>query len=115
MSGRVLQTSTIAWTIYNWLAVHARGPRTLAEIAEGITPWVVESRVDVSPSQFGAALRELERRGYVRELPGESFDLVDPERRVLVARDRSDQTGWRGWSVGGGVRPNRQLLDRVIR
>ncbi len=115
MTGRVLQTSTIAWTIYNWLAVHARGPRTLGEIARGIAPWVTESRVELSSSQVGAALRELERRGYLREMPGESFDVTDPERRVLVARDRRDPHGWRGWIVGPGLHPKRELLDKVIR
>lgn len=112
---RVLATSTIAWSVYNWLAVYARGPRTLAEIAAGLAPWVAESRIDVKHSQLGAAVRELERRGYVRAMPGESFDLVDPDRRVLVGRDRTDADGWRGWLVGPMGALRRQPIEQVIR
>jgi hypothetical protein len=114
-AGRQLQTSTIAWTIYNWLAVHARGPCTPEEIADGIAAWVTESRISLTTSQLGTALRELERRGYLRAMPGDSFDLADPERRVLVGRDRRDVTGWRGWMVGQGIVAPRQLLDAVLR
>ncbi len=112
---RALATSTIAWSAYNWLAVHARGPRTLDEIAAGIAPWAAESRIDVTPRQLADAVRELERRGYVRAMPGESFDLVDPARRVLVGRDRTDADGWRGWLVGPMGALRRQPIEQVIR
>lgn len=118
MSG--LPYSTIAMTCYNWLAAHAAGPRSVAEIALEV------GRRDptVTMREVGRAMRELERRGLVSRRDA-FFDVRDPDRRVVIARDRSDdgaagdpadfrmKAGWKGWLVAPHPRLKAVPIERA--
>jgi hypothetical protein len=91
-----LADSTIALTVYNWLAVTG-GMGTVQEIADGIAPWVVASKILLTPQQLQRAVGELVRRGYLGHRDG-LYGVKDPVRRVVVTRNR-DGDGWDGWQV----------------
>lgn len=94
-----IHLSTIAWSLYNELAVLNRGPATLEHIQAGLAGRWGEP----SMRELRAAARALEQLGMVT-LTGSVVDCTDPRRRPLISRDRRmngrRRDGWRNWVMG---------------
>ena len=98
--------STVAMTAYNWIATQSSA-RTLSEVAAGVRKSWHE---DVEEKQVESALTLLLSKRLV-SLESARYDVRDAQRRVVVTRDRSDPTGWRGWKVAKRSDAPRTLLD----
>jgi hypothetical protein len=93
-------TSTVAMSIYNWIAVNGRlvhAADCYLELARGQLP-------GLERESFDKALDELVHR---KLLVGDILDVIDERRLIFIARDRSDAEvdeetgeitgGWNGW------------------
>lgn len=102
-----LHSSTVAISAYNELA--QRGP------VEDLDALLVRLRSSwlavLSRAELVEAVRELQRRRLLI-VAGGRLDVMDPQRRIIVGRDR-DHDPWQGWRV---VRPQPrpQLLSEVL-
>jgi hypothetical protein len=96
-------TSTVAMSIYNWIAVNGRMVRDadcLSALSLGQLPGLGRDLFDLAVTEL--ILRKLltgdEKTGY---------DIVDERRQIFISRDRSDADideetgeitgGWNGW------------------
>ena len=86
--------STVAMTAYNALSV-AMAPQSAPKLQ------TLARKLQAHPGQIGILQDGLEllveRRLIVKK--GDEYDLIDPLRRPVVARDRTDPEGWKGWLV----------------
>ena len=99
-----VSTSTVAYTVYQVLCLG--GPKTVEQIEADqlFAGWVLESRIRVSRKQLRAAMTGLVNRGRVLELGDGVYDVRDPQRRMLLSRDRGGD-GWGGWKIQVRPRP----------
>lgn len=110
--------STIAMTAYNVLATELR-PSKVSDIHTG----VIKQHPGLEMEDTEAALDELFDRGFITYDDMLGYDLLDEQRRVVVARDRSDGAidddgkpigGWNKWMVKDG-KNGLLLLSEVSR
>lgn len=103
-----IATSTIAMTAYNYIAIQP-GPRSAGEILAGVQKmWSTM----LEEKELAPALAALVSRRYVKLDPTTGlYDVLDAQRRVVIARDRSDPTGWRGWLIGRRAQTKTVPLD----
>jgi hypothetical protein len=96
-------TSTVAMSIYNWIAVNGRMTRSedcWGALETGPLPGLEWGLFDV-------AIDELEQRGLITGNGRDGYDITDSQRKILIARDRSDfgydeetgevTGGWNDW------------------
>jgi hypothetical protein len=97
-------TSTVAMSAYNLVAVAGR-PLTEVEIRERLAS---SQHPGLGIERTREAVNALVSRHLMRLAGDGAFDIVDPLRRVVVGRDRSDAEvlddgtvtgGWNGWRV----------------
>lgn len=96
-------TSTVAMSIYNWIAVHGKMTRNencWGDLESGQLPGLEWGLFDV-------AVDELVHRNMIHGDGAIGYDVSDPRRLIFIARDRSDfgyddetdeiTGGWNGW------------------
>lgn len=102
--------STIAMSIYN---VCAQSPNGLT--VEGIVgALAMFGHEQKDPRQVDRCIAQLHSRGYV--LTRDKVRVVDPMRRAVTMRDRTDPTGWARWMVRdprGHYYPLDSVVERV--
>jgi hypothetical protein len=91
--------ATIAWSVYNALAVFFNGPTEPEVLLKKLqTSW----SADLDGQEFADAVDELVSRKFVKYVLGR-IDLVDEQRRALATRARptndSPGDGWDGWEL----------------
>jgi hypothetical protein len=112
--------STVAVSAYNLVAVAGK-PLKATEIRERLAS---SQHVGLSIERTREALNGLVGRKLMRLAGDEAFDVVDPKRRVVVGRDRSDAQvlddgavtgGWNGWRVRERATRSAVPIEEVLR
>lgn len=107
--------STVAMAAYNWIAFYGGRPSSVDDVLEGVRRrWCAQ----VSRAELAEALEAMRSRGWVRviaEVPEPIYDVRDPQRWVVVARDRSDDGerdgGWKDWRLMPPPRVSRTMAE----
>lgn len=107
---KTLHPATVAWSIYNALAVFYALP-----IDEDAIFNMLQQRwaSNLDGATFEDALEGLVAKRLI-ERSGGKIDMVDPKRRALVKRAR-DGDGWGDWEIErepGTVK--QQVLSRIV-
>jgi hypothetical protein len=98
-----LHPSTIALSVYNWLAAYASGPTTLEALLAGLREtW--DPRVGMDDVKLGIEHARA-KKFFIRF--GNTIDVVDSQRRILRRPKNTDL--WEGWRVMV-QRPNLQTI-----
>lgn len=109
--------STIAWSVYNTMAVFLDGPVTHAGLFELLTvgtPGIPVWNVDLEEEELTNALDALVEREFAILTDSGEYDTKDPGRRAAISRDRMGD-GWFNWqmeAVPGTLK--RQVKSRMI-
>lgn len=94
--------STIAIGAYNAIATVSTGPMHFDKIRLWLLAYFF-GKVTIEAEQLLDALRELEKRGLVRQVERGLWDVVDAQRRILLRRKRPDpndpKSGWEEWGL----------------
>lgn len=107
---RTFPDSTIAMSIYNVVAQAADG-LTVEGIVGGLAMFGHEQH---DRRQLERCIAQLHSRGYV--VTGAKVRVIDPKRRPVTMRDRTDKTGWARWMVRdpmGHYYPLDSIVERV--
>ena len=103
------ELSTVAYSVYNALAVRCDGPATPEFIVEILrVGWLR----DVTEPVVVTALQELVVRGLLVALDDGLFDLRDTQRRAVMERVRAGD-GWDGWRLEARPGTLRAKLARL--
>ncbi len=111
----LISVATIGMTAYNWIAIQDGG-RTLSEVLAGIhKDWAKQNSwaTEVTEERLEQALAVLLSKRLL-SFKDERFDVCDPKRRVVIARDRSDKIGWNGWMVAKHETTKRIPIESAV-